>query len=248
MSETTNYSDTIIMDTIKNEITRKLGEEAWGILTEDIGTPDMHNEEKNGCCTMREFMKRFDDITDDATAKDILTHVRHGLKRSQFDWAKEKFAKCNNNIDNFINVDRNEQIENFTRLRDTGESFYGQKVNDDVLKFLLSQPELLSAVRIGSELHITAFPSNMYEYIKENDERKKRYYACHCPFAKESILKENEEVSKTLCYCSLGHAKIMWEAIFDIELDGEVIQSALNGDLLCKYVIYLPKEIMDKYL
>jgi len=40
----------------------------------------------------------------------------------------------------------------------------------------------------------------------------------------------------------------MWEAIFDIELDGEVIQSALNGDLLCKYVICLPKEIMDKYV
>jgi hypothetical protein len=27
---------------------------------------------------------------------------------------------------------------------------------------------------------------------------------------------ENEEVSKTLCYCSLGHAKIAWEAIMKI--------------------------------
>jgi hypothetical protein len=46
----------------------------------------------------------------------------------------------------------------------------------------------------------------------------------------------------------LGHAKIMWEAIFDRELDGDVVQSALNGDLLCKYVVYLPKEIMDQYV
>lgn len=40
----------------------------------------------------------------------------------------------------------------------------------------------------------------------------------------------------------------MWETIFDMELDGDVVESALNGNLLCKYVVYLPKEIMDKYL
>jgi len=40
----------------------------------------------------------------------------------------------------------------------------------------------------------------------------------------------------------------MWEAIFDMELDGDVVESVLNGNLLCKYVVYLAKGIMDKYL
>jgi hypothetical protein len=234
------------MDTLKSEVDEKHGGEAWNILTEGIGTPDIHNEAKCGCHTMREFMKRFDTMTDKTLAKDILTHVRHGLKRSQFTWAKEKFAQYNN-IDDFIKVCLDEEIKSFTKLRDTGESFYGQVIDDEVLEFVLSQSGMLSSVRKGSELHITAFPSNMVEYLKETDERKKRYHACHCPFAKESILQENEEVSKTLCYCSLGHAKIMWEAIFDMDLDGDVVESVLNGDLLCKYVIYLPKEIIDKF-
>ena len=87
----------------------------------------------------------------------------------------------------------------------------------------------------------------MVNYINETDERKKRYYACHCPFARGSILAEGAEVSRTLCYCSLGHAKVMWEAILKMELDGEVLQSVLGGDLMCKYVIYLPEEIVKRY-
>ncbi|HEY3316572.1 MAG TPA: hypothetical protein VGL40_15015 [Bacillota bacterium] len=31
------------------------------------------------------------------------------------------------------------------------------------------------------------------------------------------------------------------------ELDGEVTQSVLSGDMLCKYVIYLPDEVLKKY-
>jgi hypothetical protein len=247
MSETVVYNDSIIMDTFKGEVCEKLGVKAWDSFTEGIGTPNIHNEEKCGCSTMREFMKRFEDYVDISMAKDILTHVRHGLKPSQFGFAKEKFIKYNN-IDDFIQACNEEEIKNFTNLRDTGEEFHGQAINDEVLEFLLNQPGMLTALRKGSELHITAFPSNMAEYLKETDETKKRYHACHCPFAKESILSENKEVSKTLCYCSLGFVKNMWEAIFDRELDGDVVKSALAGDLLCKYVIYLPKEIMDKYI
>ncbi len=247
MSESIDYNDSIIMDTFKSEVCEKLGKESWNYLTSTIGTPDIHNEVKCGCSTMRQFMKRFDEITDNAVAKDILTHVRHGLKHSEFEFVKEKFAKYNN-IDDFIEACLQEEIKTFTKLRDAGESFYGQVINEEVLEFLLSEPGILTAIRKGAELHITAFPSNMVEYLKETDAGKKRYHACHCPFAKESILDEKGAVSKTLCYCSLGHVKLMWETIFDLELDGDVVESALNGNLLCKYVVYLPKEIMDKYL
>jgi len=35
--------------------------------------------------------------------------------------------------------------------------------------------------------------------------------------------------------------------VLNVELDGEVVQSVLGGDLICKYVIYLPDEIVKKY-
>jgi hypothetical protein len=246
MSEAVDYNDSVIMDILKLEVCGRLGQEAWDALTSGIGIPDIRNEAKRGCRTMREFMKRLESMADKAAARDILTHVRHGLKRSQFAWAREKFARYNS-IDRYIQACLDEEIEAFTRLRDTGGSFYGQPIDDAALQFILGQPGMLAPVRRGSELHVTAFPSNMVEYLKETDERRKRYQACHCPFARESILREGEEVSRTLCFCSLGHAKIMWEAIFDMELDGDVVQSVLGGDLLCRYVVYLPEQILEQY-
>jgi hypothetical protein len=246
MSETIEYNDIIIMETMKKEVCEKLGEEVWDLLTQDIGVPDIHKEAMSGCQTMIEFMKRFDAVTDTASAKDILTHVRHGMKRSQFDWAREKFALYNN-IDKFIYEDRKEQIQLFKELNETGKTFYGQIIDKAVLDFVINEPGMLSAERKGLELHITAFPYNMSDYIKESDMQRKRYYACHCPFARESLLLENAKVSKTLCYCSLGHAKIMWEAIFDRELDAELAESVLAGDMMCKYIIYLPEEIIKRY-
>jgi len=51
-----------------------------------------------------------------------------------------------------------------------------------------------------------------------------------------------------MCYCSLGHTKVFWEAALDTKLEGDVMHSALGGDLLCQFAIYLPDEIMEKYV
>ncbi len=235
------YKDEIIMDTLKKEVIDKLSEEAWNSLVKDIGIPDIENEHKCGCKTMRAFMSCFDKTIDHETAKSILTNVRHGLKREMFSSAKEKYAKYNN-IDEFIKADLEENIQRYKHCLDTGKDFYGQHISQEGFDFLMDNPNILTAVHEGSDLYITAIPAELESYIHETDLRKKRYYACHCPFARESILSEDGEVSATLCLCSLGHAKVMWDAIFDMDLKGEVIESALKGDLLCRYVIHLPKE------
>jgi len=51
-----------------------------------------------------------------------------------------------------------------------------------------------------------------------------------------------------MCYCSLGHTKVFWEAALNTTLEGEVLGLALNGDYLCQFEIYLPDEIMEKYV
>ncbi len=247
MTQTIEYKSEIIIDTLKNKVCEILGTQAWDALVDGIGAPDIVKEPTCGCKNMREFMRRFDAMTDVTTAKAILTKVRHGLQHSQFESAKERFVKCGSNIDAYLEYAHAQSANNFTRLRDTGEDFYGQSITSEVLNFLLKQPGLISDVRKGAELYVTAIPFDMVNYLKETTERKKRYYACHCPFARESILIDGGEVSKTMCYCSLGHAKVAWEAIFDIELDGEVLESALGGDLMCKYVIHLPNEVVEKY-
>ena len=92
-----------------------------------------------------------------------------------------------------------------------------------------------------------AFPANMKEYLSASGEHMKRYYACHCPFAKESILSE-APVSDSLCSCSLRHAMNFAEAFLDRKLNGRVLTSALKSDMVCTYEVNLPDDIMENYV
>ncbi|WMJ89461.1 hypothetical protein [Anaerocolumna sp. MB42-C2] len=240
------YSNKFGINTFKFEIINELGDEVWQELIKDSGIPDIDTEASCKCKNMAMFMERFDEIIDKQMAIKILSRVRHGLKPSQCAWAREKFLKYND-LDVFINDSVKEGFADFEKLYYKGKDFYGQAITKEVLDFIRQNPGMLSGVRDGNKMYFTAFPANMSEYLQASDSRMKRYHACHCPFAKESILAD-DTVSSTLCYCSLGHIKNFWEAVFDTELDGEVVTSALNGDMLCTYVVFLPDDIMDSYV
>lgn len=248
MSENIKYKSEIIMDTLKCEVINRLGDITWDNLVDGIGIPDIDNESKSQCNTMYQLMKRFDHLVDKESAKIMLTRVRHGLKHSQFESSKQKFKECGENIDAFMKRIYYEDVEAFTKHRDTGSNFYGQPITSEVFDFIFKEGIVKENQKVGKEIHIKAFPFDMVNYLKETDTQKKRYYACHCPFARESILSQNRQVSKTLCQCSLGHSKVMWEAVLGRELDGEVTESVLGGDLRCSFKIILPDEIMEKYV
>ena len=106
---------------------------------------------------------------------------------------------------------------------------------------------MLAPVRIGKKLRCMAFPCNMSEYLKATDDTMRRYHACHCPFAKASLLSD-APVSPTLCNCSLGHVMNFIEASLGRSLRGRVIRSVLSGDLTCEYEIAIPDDIIAEYL
>lgn len=240
------YSETFGFGTFKHEIVKELGDEVWSELVKDIIIPDIDTESQCECRNMAAFMERFDKIVDKQTANKILSRVRHGLKTSQCAWAREKFLTYSD-LDSFIKDNIQEGIADFEKLFNEGKDFYGQPVTAEVLEFIKTTPGMLSGSRDGNKLNLVTYPASMHEYLQAADPKMKRYHACHCPFAKESILAD-KAVSSTLCYCSFGHIKNFWEAVFDRELDGEVITTALDGDMLCTFVIYLPDDIMEAYV
>jgi len=247
MGDTTiEYSGKFGFETFKKEIIQELGEKVWQELTFDGIVPNIETESQCKCINMVTFMERFDKIVDKHIAKKIFSKVRHGIKPSQSAWAREEFLKVGD-LDKFIKQRLNESIYDFEKLYNENKDFYGDKITKKVLDFLKNSPSILVGVREGNKLLLTAFPAQMHKYLNAVDTKMKRYYACHCPFAKESILAE-KTVSSTLCNCSFGHIKNFWEAVFDKELDGEVLTSALRGDTKCTYIIYIPDDIMDLYI
>jgi hypothetical protein len=125
-------------------------------------------------------------------------------------------------------------------LRDENRLWYTVEINDEVLKFVQSDPEMEVGRRDGDKIYISKIPYNAVRYLHESDVRMKRYHACHCPWMRESIL-ENRPVSADACYCSLGHAS-HYLAGLNRKLKGEVLESVVQGDLRCRFVFHLPEK------
>ena len=111
-------------------------------------------------------------------------------------------------------------------------------INDEVLAYIKGDLEMEGGRREGNKIFITKVPYNAIRYLHATDAKMKRYYACHCPLVREAIL-QDQPISPDVCNCSLGHAS-HYLAGLDLELKGEVIESAVKGDTRCRFVFYLP--------
>jgi hypothetical protein len=122
-----------------------------------------------------------------------------------------------------------------------GKLFYESEITPQIVEFVRSNQEILSGVRRGDRIYTTKFPYAPKNYLSETDRRMKRYYACHCPLARESILRDEPRISPIWCYCSGGFEKFLFDVIFDEPVEVETLESVLRGDLRCRFVIKIPQ-------
>ncbi len=235
-----------IIERMKEEISIALGRDAWEKIRQEAAVPEAAMDETTLNHAMRMMMEQIDAHTSLTVRKSAFCNVKHALTHSHLSWARDLFLQYKN-IDAFCDALRQGNRNGFAHALETGSSFHGQPVDQSVVEFFESQPSLLYGARKGHQIHATAIPYETSAYLRETDLQKKRYLACHCEFARESLLHAEGPVSKTLCYCSLGHTKIFWETALDVELNGDVVESVLGGGMLCRFVIDLPQDVVDKY-
>jgi hypothetical protein len=69
----------------------------------------------------------------------------------------------------------------------------------------------------------------------------KRYYTCHCPLVRESIITGYPKIPRNWCYCSGGYGKLRYDVIFEEPVEVELLESVLDGDLRCRFAIKIPE-------
>ena len=118
--------------------------------------------------------------------------------------------------------------------------FFAQRITPEVMDFVRRDSEMGGGRREGIIVYETKIPYMTAQYLVETDPVMKRYHACHCPWAREAIKAGTPKVSATFCHCSAGFHKKPWEVIFRRPLRVDVLESALRGDLRCRFAIHLP--------
>ena len=230
-----------VMNVLHERLGNMVGENLRDKILPELSLPPLGLPSAEKIHVTKRVMEKMVETLDDKTCSRVLNAVAHGLPEDFRKGEREKYLEAGN-IDEYLRRNRESAISELEGYRDSGALFFNQTITDEALEFVRSRPDVLSGERRGNTIYHTKIPYMLNEYLAASDDKMKRYYACHCAWARESIL-TGEEVTDKFCHCSGGFTKMSWEAALDQPLEVDLVKSVLKGDLECSFIIHLPKDV-----
>ncbi|PKO19185.1 MAG: hypothetical protein CVU39_01145 [Chloroflexi bacterium HGW-Chloroflexi-10] len=215
------------------------GAEMQAYVFADRGVPPLGTPTGEKPRYMEAVMKRLAEKFDEAGCKDLIKDSLRTLPDSMHGNIKEQYAAAGD-LDAFLDQQSEAFLTQLEDLKESGKPFFAQPITQEVMDYLREHPEITRGERKGNIYYEVKIPFMTHKYINEQDETLKRYYYCHCPWAREAIRLHNAEVPASFCNCSAGFHKKRWELIFDQKIEVDVLESVLKGDLRCRFAIHLP--------
>jgi len=171
--------------------------------------------------------------------KEILAGNHHQVPVETFRPLREKYLQ--EGVDALLRYRHEKLVAELESHADSGRPWFEQIITREVVDFVRRDQEIAAGVRVEDTIYVSKIPYAPQEYLDENDPTMKRYYQCHCPLARASILGDTPAVPPLFCYCSGGFGKLPFEVAFDEPVEVEVLESALAGDVRCRFAIKIPE-------
>ncbi len=107
---------------------------------------------------------------------------------------------------------------------------------DDVLKAMAEDPDWYeSPVRDGDVIYMDKIIFDRQGYEQATSEAERRKCRCHCPIARRRL----DKISPTMCYCSTGWYRRLWEGILGKPVWVELLECLTRGDGRCLFAIHI---------
>lgn len=203
----------------------------------DLPSPGTPNLEK--ARRMQVVIQRMIDELGEGLTCHLLSDCLRDLQDDDFACDRQRYMEYPI-FDDYLELKREEFLIQLEEIMNSGGLYFNQEITPEVIAYVRNNPEISSGARKDNLLYVTKIPYMAKEYLAESDPDQKRYYYCHCPWARESLKPGEKRVPSIFCCCSAGFIKKPWEGIFNQPLRVDVLQSVLKGDLQCRFAIHLP--------
>ena len=209
-----------------------------GIGVTPYGTPTPEKP-----AALQPVIRRLEDALGKTACQDFLSPSLRDLPDAIYQGEREKYDRAGN-IDAYLRQRKEAFLGELEACQRDGRLFFSQEITDEVLEFVRADPEMGGGRREGNIIYEVKIPYQTKEYLAATDPTLKRYFGCHCPWARTAVKNHDVQPAETFCYCSGGFHKKPWEVIFEQPLRVEVLESILWGDERCRFAIYLPEEAL----
>lgn len=187
---------------------------------------------------MHPVVERLETAIGSDACRVLLSDSLRDLPETYYQHDHELFFSSSD-IDEYLLKKKAAFIQQMETCQREGRLFFAQEVTDEVLDYIRNTAEMGAGVREGNIIYETKIPFMTKEYLAEKDQQHKRYYYCHCPWAREAV-RTGDKVAPIFCNCSVGFHKKSWEVIFQQPIQVDVLESILQGDDHCRFAIHLP--------
>jgi hypothetical protein len=225
-----------VYDSIAERLESIAGKEAREKVFEGIAMPPLGSPLEAYPPITRLLMERLEQHLPPEQVHLVLAGNHHGIPAESFTKHREWFQELQS-IEAFLKKVHEEAVAQLEEYMREGRIWYEQEITPEVVEYVRSNQEILSAVRDGDRLLITKIPYAGKQYLQEKDPVRKRYYACHCPLARQAILMNDMDVPPDWCYCSGGFQKFMFDVVFEEPTEVVLLESVLAGDMRCRFAV-----------
>ncbi|MFW9923569.1 MAG: hypothetical protein ACFFDW_09830 [Candidatus Thorarchaeota archaeon] len=233
------------MDNLFIRVGENYGEEIRNEIFKDLVIPPLgvHPEKKPNFT--KKVFKRIETKLGEEESIKLLKPCLHGRPADDIEGDRKLLAELG--IDQFLKRKHEELIKRFEKHRDEGTMEFAQKVDNEVVDFIKKDQAMAEGIREGNIIYVKKHPYQIKEYLHAKDNKMKRFYLCYCPWVRGAFKDgTDKEVTKHFCQCSGGWYKLYWDEIFEEPVRVEPVATALDGDLECKFAVYLPERFVPK--
>lgn len=231
-----------VMQALKRRVEEVADRETYDAVFKNLELPPLSSPPEAHAAATRELVRGLDSRVDAETCRHLLTCNAHNIPLEAFADEKERY-QSSSSVDEYLSGRHDRLVDELVRSVASGDLWYEQRITPAVVEYVRDNPEIQSGVREGRTIYVAKIPYAPQAYLDATDPAMKRYHACHCPVARESILTRGEEVPPVFCYCSGGFEKLPFDVIFGQPVQVKVLESVLAGDVRCRFAITIPDSV-----
>lgn len=230
-------------ENLYRRVGEQFGDELRAEVYADSSIPPYGIPTPDKPATLQPVLRRLESRVGQAACRELLSASLRDLPDEYYLHEREKYRQAGS-IDTYLLQRKRAFLAELEACQRDGRLFFSQEITDEVVEFVHNDPEMGGGRREGNIIYEVKIPYQTKQYLAESNPTLKRYYGCHCPWARAVIKNQDVQPAETFCYCSGGFHKKPWEVIFEQPLRVEVLESILKGDDRCRFAIYLPEEVL----
>lgn len=228
-----------VLPSISERIAKLVGKKIRDQILEGVEAPPLGSPPDEFPWITQRLMRNMEGKLSQDMCRHILAGNHHKIPLENFSKHKEWYREAGN-IDEYLKKLHTEAVAELQRFMEEDRIWYEQEITPQIIEYVRANQEVLSGIRKGNKIYFTKFPYAPQKWLDEKNPIMKKYYMCHCPLAREAILKGEPKISPDWCYCSAGYGKLKYDVIFEEETKVEVLENVFAGDLTCRFAVTIP--------